>query len=494
MPVPTRADASVAKPDAPRSAAPVPDAPTPGATAAPASATAVAPAPAAPGPGATAPGAASPSPGRPRAWLIATGESLGCLATGLFILLITFGMVLTEFDDQPPTALVLLAGVDLLVGALAALVIGPLRFLSATRVGTVLYLVIATLAGFSTCGLPAGLIALHRLGRKRRTGLDLLAVGLLTGATIGLMALDAAARSASPDFSWMVAVVLTLAVGTTALVLGRLSGTRTALVASLRSQAEAADRERIAADRARTAAEQARESAELARASAERAREAADQARASAEARVRAEERTAIARDMHDSVSHHLAAIAMHAGAMNYREDLPPEQLRRIAGTVRDAAQKANGELRQVLLALRSADGPQPLPTAPALQEIVDDARARGQDVSLTWEGTDSSELDQRGRSTVVALSRMLGEMVTNAAKHSPGEPLTLTLARRQQRLVLTARNPLSDEHPGGDQEGAVPSTGHGLIGLQERARLLGGDARSGCDHDSFEVEAWIPW
>ena len=193
MPVPTRADASVAEPDAPMSAAPVPDAPAPGATAA--TATAVAPAPAAPGPGAAAPGAASPSPGRPRAWLIAAGESLGCLAAGLFILLITFG---TEFDDQPPTALVLLTGVDLLVGALAALVIGPLRFLSATRVGTVLNLVIATLAGFSTCGLPAGLIALHRLGRKRRTGLDLLAVGLLTGATIGLMALDAAARSASP--------------------------------------------------------------------------------------------------------------------------------------------------------------------------------------------------------------------------------------------------------------------------------------------------------
>ena len=167
-----------------------------------------------------------------------------------------------------------------------------------------------------------------------------------------------------------------------------------------------------------------------------------------------------------------------------------------------------------MLVALRSKDGSSPLAAAPTLQDIVDTAVSRGQDVTLTWQETSPTELDRRGRSTVVALSRILGEMVANAAKHAPQSPLALTLARREQRLVLTARNPLAatgGPHAagGGDETGGADradgagangplmsalSTGHGLIGLQERARLLGGDARSGADGAHFEVEAWIPW
>ena len=209
---------------------------------------------------------------------------------------------------------------------------------------------------------------------------------------------------------------------------------------------------------------------------------------------MRAEERAALARDMHDSVSHHLSAIAMHAGAIAYREDLDPETLRRTATTVRDAAQQANRELREVLVALRTTADAAPLASLPTLQETIERAREGGQQVDLELAGLTPEELQQLGRGTVVALARILTEGLANAAKHSPGAPVSVVLARREEQVVLTVRNPLT----GADAERApaqtVLSTGHGLVGVEERARLLGGSARWSRTGHAFELEAWMPW
>ena len=111
-----------------------------------------------------------------------------------------------------------------------------------------------------------------------------------------------------------------------------------------------------------------------------------------------------------------------------------------------------------------------------------------GQEVELTWQGVSAEELAARDRSTVVALARILGEVTLNAAKHAPGTPLQVTLSREEELVRLRARNPLP----------AAPapalSAGHGLLGVQERARLLGGDARHGAADGAFVVEAWMPW
>ena len=70
-------------------------------------------------------------------------------------------------------------------------------------------------------------------------------------------------------------------------------------------------------------------------------------------------------------------------------------------------------------------------------------------------------------------------------------------LSRREDLVVLTVANPLS---PGATEDGATaeagqaPSTGHGLIGVEERARLLGGGARWSSAAQTFEMEAWMPW
>lgn len=442
-----------------------------------------------------------PSVRSPRAWLLAVTESAVSLAIGGMLWIVFFGELLIEFNDEPPASLLALHVTDLLIGLLIGLLVGAMRFLPATRVGTAVHLIATALAGLSAAAMPALLILLYRLGRVRRLPVDLTALGLGIAGQLGVLLYDISVRGETLGITWLYFLIVVVAIALTVLVLGRLSGTRAVLVASLRQQAESSERER-------RAAEQAREAAEAARASAE-------QARASAEAQARAEERTAIARDMHDSISHHLATIAMHAGAMSYRKDLPPERLREIASTVRDAAQQANTELREVLVALRSGDDTQPLATAPSLQGIVDRARLHGQDVSLTWQGVDPEALDERGRSTVVALSRVLSELVVNASKHAPDQPLAITLARHEDRLVISAENAhpraqdsstpaasqntstaeAQDPEPTDDQPPIpVPSTGHGLIGVQERARLLGGDARVDDDGSTFRVEAWMPW
>jgi signal transduction histidine kinase len=132
----------------------------------------------------------------------------------------------------------------------------------------------------------------------------------------------------------------------------------------------------------------------------------------------------------------------------------------------------------------------------------VDRARAGGQEVSFSLEGLAAEELEELGRGTVVALARILAEALTNAAKHAPGRPVTALLARREGQVVLTVGNPLADardtsvgaaDRAGTARDGA-PSTGHGLIGVEERAHLLGGGARWHRDAERFEVEAWLPW
>ncbi|MGO1409748.1 MAG: sensor histidine kinase [Brachybacterium sp.] len=417
---------------------------------------------------------APPSVRQPRQWAIALAQSLVSTALGLLVVLISFGLLLEEFSDQPPDGLVGMYVIDALIGVIATLAIGPLRFLRPGRLHTAAHLLLAATVGLSSWALPAAALALYRIGVRRRTVLDIAAILLVAGTSMTAMSLDSRIRGAAPEIEVLVAMGVMVVLALIPLLLGHVVGTRHELLASLRERAASAERERETAQREAIAAE--REAAALVR------------ERESETARVRAEERAALARDMHDSISHHLSAIAMHAGAMAYREDLSPEALRRTSGTVRDAAQQANRELRTVLSGLRTAESDTPLATAPTLADIVEQCREEGQEVELAWEGLTAEDLTARDRSTVVALARILAEVTLNAAKHAPGAPLQVTLSQQDDQVRLRAQNPLP----------AAPapalSSGHGLLGVQERARLLGGDARHGAREGIFEVEAWMPW
>jgi signal transduction histidine kinase len=447
-----------------------------------------------------------------RGGAIAAGQSLLALALGLLVLLISFGETLIEFDDEPPPAIMAMFGADFLVGVVLALAIGPLRLLPTGRLRTGAHLVVVAAAGLSSFSLPAAAIALYRIGLRRRLALDAAALGLLTLSVLLWMWLDITARQTALTTPHIAALGVMLLCALVPLLIGRVVGTRHELIRSLRERASAADREREAAQRESEAA--LRESA-----AAQRESDALRRGRDAEVARLRAEERAALARDMHDSVSHHLAAIAMHAGAMAYREDLSPETLRSTARTVRDAAQQANRELREVLVALRTTEGAEPLATVPTLAETVERARTTGQEVTFELADLEPDALEELGRGTVVALARILSEALTNAAKHAPGAPVTAVLARREGQVLLTVVNPVAGGSPAGGAGGADGgegaagtggtggadgaggpggdeplSTGHGLIGVEERARLLGGGARWSRSAGTFEMEAWLPW
>jgi signal transduction histidine kinase len=427
-----------------------------------------------------------------RGGAIAAGQSLLALALGLLVLLISFGETLIEFDDEPPPAIMAMFGADFLVGVVLALAIGPLRLLPTGRLRTGAHLVVVAAAGLSSFSLPAAAIALYRIGLRRRLALDAAALGLLTLSVLLWMWLDITARQTALTTPHIAALGVMLLCALVPLLIGRVVGTRHELIRSL------ALRESAAAQRESDALRRGRD-AEV--------------------ARLRAEERAALARDMHDSVSHHLAAIAMHAGAMAYREDLSPETLRSTARTVRDAAQQANRELREVLVALRTTEGAEPLATVPTLAETVERARTTGQEVTFELADLEPDALEELGRGTVVALARILSEALTNAAKHAPGAPVTAVLARREGQVLLTVVNPVAGGSPAGGAGGADGgegaagtggtggadgaggpggdeplSTGHGLIGVEERARLLGGGARWSRSAGTFEMEAWLPW
>ena len=200
-----------------------------------------------------------------------------------------------------------------------------------------------------------------------------------------------------------------------------------------------------------------------------------------------AEERTRIARDMHDSLSHRLSLIGVHAAVLANRTDLGAEKTREEAELIRVQSAEAVEDLRQTLRALRMDDRVDPRSSIP---DIVADARRAGMDVEVvddTFAGISTvvSELP-----TVVAhcVFRVVQEGLTNARKHAPGQPVRLLVADSEVGpFRLSMSNPLADAPDAG------PGGGFGLAGLKERAQLVGAVFHSRKLRDSFEVELVFP-
>ena len=224
---------------------------------------------------------------------------------------------------------------------------------------------------------------------------------------------------------------------------------------------------------------------------AERARRAeTEQARRVTEAR--AQERTLIAREMHDVLAHRLSLLATYAGAMEYRPDAPVEQRTQAAGVIRTGVHEALEELREVIAVLRdepvdqAGDGIRPQPTLGDLPALVTECSAAGMHVTVTDE-TSGAPPSTIGR----AAYRMVQEALTNARKQAPGAPVSIEVAGStvQGELTVRVRNPLI-----ADGGAHLPGSGTGLVGLAERARLVGGQLEHRAGPQDFEVEARLPW
>ncbi len=225
----------------------------------------------------------------------------------------------------------------------------------------------------------------------------------------------------------------------------------------------------------------------VSRAASERARYEAEQARL-AEARLA--ERSRIAREMHDVVAHRISLVAMHAGVLAHT--VPDDEARGMARLIQSNARDALAELRVVLADLRGADAPPepPQPTLAELPVLVADAREAGQRVDLDLSVDLGAVPPQLSRQAY----RIIQEGLTNARKHAPGAPVTIEVAGRPgDRLVVEVTNPLADlapARPAGDGSGS----GLGLVGVGERAELLGGSVTYGVRDDTYELTASLPW
>ncbi|KOX18725.1 hypothetical protein ADK67_36510 [Saccharothrix sp. NRRL B-16348] len=192
--------------------------------------------------------------------------------------------------------------------------------------------------------------------------------------------------------------------------------------------------------------------------------------------RARLRERARIAADMHDSLGHELALIALRAGALELTADT--ESTRQAAAGLRESAVTATDRLRRTVGVLR--EGAATLdPPDETVETLVARAAEAGLPVALTRTGDTTPLPPLLDR----AVHRVVQEALTNAARHAPGAPVTVEIDISTD-LLITVTNP-TDQPTNND--------GSGLAGLAERVRLLGGTLRSGVVDGRFTVTARLP-
>ncbi|WP_443062512.1 histidine kinase [Streptomyces sp. NBC_00457] len=211
----------------------------------------------------------------------------------------------------------------------------------------------------------------------------------------------------------------------------------------------------------------------------------------------RLRERQRIAQDMHDSLGHQLALIAVHTGALEVDRKLTDRQ-REAVGVLRDASVAAMHELREAVGILRDGTHAQEheSETAPAargvagIDGLVEASRGAGADVELRRAGEERSPAPAADH----AAYRIVQEALTNALKHAPGAPIVVELRYEPDSLVVEVANgPVSEAADGGRR--LVVSGGQGLTGLQERARLVGGMVHAGpAAGGGFRVAGVLPY
>ncbi|GAB1818425.1 sensor histidine kinase [Herbidospora sp. RD11066] len=214
------------------------------------------------------------------------------------------------------------------------------------------------------------------------------------------------------------------------------------------------------------------------------------EAQMATEVRLRAEQaqmqaREAIAREMHDVLGHRLSLLSVHAGALEFRPDAPPEDVARAAKIIRESAHQALQDLRDVIGVLRAPVRELPQPTLAEVGRLTEESARAGMAVTLTEkiEGEVPGLIGRTGY-------RIVQEGLTNARKHAPGAAVEVEVTGAAGLgLTVEVRN---GRAPGGP---TVHSGGQGLVGLAERVALAGGrlihSERSG---GGWVLAAWLPW
>jgi signal transduction histidine kinase len=202
------------------------------------------------------------------------------------------------------------------------------------------------------------------------------------------------------------------------------------------------------------------------------------------------EERARIARELHDVVAHHMSVIAVRAETAPFRIPGLPEAVKDDMAETGAIAREALTEMRRLLGVLRGADAGAelaPQPGMDGLEGLVAAVRGAGLAVHLRVDG------GPRPLPAGVGLSayRILQEALSNTLRHAPGAHATVEVGFEPDRLRLRVHN---DQPPGGGERPPPAPPGHGIVGMRERAAMLGGTLAAGPTSDGgYLVEATLP-
>lgn len=190
-------------------------------------------------------------------------------------------------------------------------------------------------------------------------------------------------------------------------------------------------------------------------------------------------ERTRIAREMHDILAHSTSVMVVQATGAKRLVRTRPDAAEEALGVIADTGRETLGEMRRVVGMLREGDADDGVPTTPqptldTLDELVAEFADAGLDVDLRWAGTVPDDLDA---SLALSVYRIVQEALTNSLKHAGAERVIVDVRRLSDRLEVEVLD-----------DGAGPSRpsltetggGFGLVGMRERAHLVGGTLEAG--------------
>ncbi|MFF3642132.1 sensor histidine kinase [Streptomyces sp. NPDC002564] len=207
------------------------------------------------------------------------------------------------------------------------------------------------------------------------------------------------------------------------------------------------------------------------------------------------EERARIARELHDVVAHHMSVITVQADSAPYRLTGLPAAARAEFGSIAASARESLTEMRRLLAVLRSegVDGERaPQPGLDRLPHLIEATVRAGIPVDFSRpELAILQELAEVTPAVDLSAYRIVQEALSNVMRHAPGAPTHITLTLDPDHLLILVVNGPSTEPPG-LLEGS--GTGHGLVGMRERVRLVGGTVDVGPLPDGgFRVAARLP-
>ncbi|MFB9237665.1 sensor histidine kinase [Plantactinospora siamensis] len=203
-----------------------------------------------------------------------------------------------------------------------------------------------------------------------------------------------------------------------------------------------------------------------------------------------AEERTRIARELHDSAGHAINVILVQAGAARLLHERAPDRSLDAIRIIERVARGTIEEIDRLVHALRAgdADGTPEVPADPAaLEELLDAHRADGLRIATDLRGTRVA----LPRSVAWAAYRILQESLTNAARHGEGSA-AVTVAFSPAEVEISVSNPVRAVRA--PAENPAGRSGHGIVGMRERATLLGGSLDVRVTDGTFRLRASLPY